>query len=132
MHATGIECADMNLQWKTIARDIVIIFILTFIGGICVALIGDITGMAVTSVGLALSNLLFGSAGFAYSSAKISENRWSHLAVVALGVWVLSSTNVMFGLVTPANWLVAIIPVFVFMAIGGAIGALIAKRKTST
>src|SRR3989344_9283612 len=117
----------MNLQWKTIARDIVIIFILTFIGGICVALIGDITGMAVTSVGLALSNLLFGSAGFAYSSAKISENRWSHLAVVALGVWVLSSTNVMFGLVTPANWLVAIIPVFVFMAIGGAIGALIAK-----
>ena len=119
----------MNLQWKTVGRDVLVIFLLTAIGGFCIGLVNGTTGSELPIMWLAVSNLIFGTAGFAYSASKTAENRWAHLVAVALGVWILSLMNPLLGLVTISEWMLSIISIFVFMGIGGAIGAAIAKRN---
>lgn len=119
----------MHLNWKHIGRDVAIIFILTAIGGFIIGMVNAFSGGPLSIVWLAVSNLIFGSAGFAYSAYKVSAHRWAHLVAVAIGVWILSLMNPLLGLTTFTDWLFGIIAILLFMGIGGGIGIALARRN---
>ncbi len=122
----------MNLNWKRVGLDVLIIFVLTLIGGFIVgAILGSSGSLTSNSVILwtALSNIIFASAGFAYSAYKTTVNRWAHLVAVGGCVWALSLINVIMQYATIQDWLLSIIPIIVFIGIGGGIGTLLAKKK---
>lgn len=126
----------MVLNWKRVALDILIIFGLTLVGGF---LIGLVVGfLSASHVNVSPSAMLFTSAimnlflvcgGFAYSAYKTTQNRWAHLVAVGAGIWLLSLINVVLGYSKVLEWMIGIIPIGIFIAIGGAIGAAIARRK---
>lgn len=125
----------MNLNWKRVALDVLIIFVLTLIGGFIVgAVLGSTAALTSNSVILwtALSNIVFASAGFAYAAYKTSQNRWAHLVAVGGCVWVLGIINVIMKFASIQDWLLSIIPIIVFVAIGGGIGTLLAKKTPTT
>lgn len=127
----------MALNWKRVALDVLIIFGLTLAGGF---IIGMIIGfLAASGVGVTPTTMLFASAitnlflvcgGFAYSAYKTSSNRWAHLVAVGAGIWILSLINVVLGYSRIIEWMIGIIPIALFVAIGGSIGAALAKRKS--
>lgn len=118
----------MHLNWRLIAIHALIIFALTVAGGFLVGFVGGFFGSAPSMYALAISNLIAASAGFAYSAYKVREKRWAHLGTVALVLWLMSFINPIFGFSTFGEWILSLIAIILFMAIGGGIGALIAKR----
>lgn len=111
-----------KLDWKHILIDSVIIFVLTFFGGLVVGLLAGLTGAQLSLAMLGLVNVLCASAGFAIASYRKTEDRWPHLFVVALIFWLTGLINVITGFTNMGGWLTSLVPSLVFMAIGGGIG----------
>lgn len=118
----------MHLNWRLIGIHALIIFALTVVGGFLVGFIGGFFGSALPIYALAISNLIAASAGFAYSAYTVREKRWAHLGTVALVLWLMSLINPILGLATLGEWMLSFIAIVFFMAIGGGVGAFIAKR----
>ena len=110
----------MQVDLKRVARDAVVVFALTFIGGFLVGIAGQFTYLS--SVWIGVSNLVLGSAGFAYSAYNARGHRWEHLFAVALGVWLLSLINPLLGLSSISSWTFGIIFILILMLIGAGIG----------
>lgn len=128
----------MALNWKRVALDVLIIFGLTLAGGFVIGMvIGFLaaSGSGVTPntmlIASAITNLFLVCGGFAYSAYKTVQNRWAHLVAVGSGIWILSLINVALGYSKITEWMIGIIPIGLFILIGGSIGAALAKRKSS-
>ncbi|MGH7260808.1 MAG: hypothetical protein ACREI9_09025 [Nitrospiraceae bacterium] len=117
----------MVLDWKGLARDVGIVFVLTFIGGLVVGFTSSLTGAEVNILAIALSNIVFGTVGFTISGCIVKINRFKHLYRVALGVWLLSLMNVAFGMVDIQQWLVSILSVLLMMGMGGGLSYLFVR-----
>jgi hypothetical protein len=111
--------------WKAIIRDVVIIWLLTGIGSF---IIGIATiGSKMPMVAIALSNIILGVIGFCISGCIIKDNRWKHLIIVAVFVWLTSLFNIIFLQASFSNWLFSIIIIFIMMAVGGGLSFLFVK-----
>ena len=75
----------MALNWKGVARDVGIVFVLTFLGGLVVGLTSGLTGAEVNVIAIALSNIVFGTVGFTISGCIVKINRFRHLYQVLHG-----------------------------------------------
>ena len=117
----------MVLDWKALARDVGIVFVLTFLGGLVVGFTSSLTGVEVNILAIALSNIVFGTVGFTISGCIVKTNRFRHLYQVALGVWLLSFINVAFGMVDIQRWLVSILSVLLMMGMGGGLSYLFVR-----
>ena len=117
----------MVLDWKGVARDVGIVFVLTFLGGLVVGFTTSLTGAEVNILAVALSNIVFGTVGFTISGCIVKTSRFRHLFQVALGVWLLSLINVALGLVDIQQWLVSILSVLLMMGMGGGLSYLFVR-----
>jgi hypothetical protein len=121
----------MNVSWVAVMRDIGIIFALTFVGGFVIGFGSAFAGQETPGLLVGLSNVFFGSVGFAISYLWATNNRWQHLFAVALGTWVLSLVNVLLGFGTILTWSLAIIPILIMMGLGSAVGSAFETREVS-
>jgi hypothetical protein len=109
-----------------IARDVVILWVLTFMGGFVVRVAGASPGTPLFMEALFVSNTIFSILGFTISGWLVGGRRWKHLLVVALLVWLTGLINLFFGF-TFIEWLGSIVALLVFMAIGGGLSYLFRK-----
>jgi hypothetical protein len=115
----------MSNSWISIARDVAIVLFLTFIGGVIIGIAG---GGNLSMAALAISNLLMGSIGFCIAGCLTRVDRWKHLLVVAVIVWIFGLVNVAFFHVTLIQWVFSAIAVLLMMAVGGGLSFLFVKE----
>ena len=107
----------MKIKWLRVVRDVVIVTVFLFIGGFIVGQTGIVTKQSV-----AISSLLLGTLGFCLCGCLTIENRWKHLFIVALGVWLINCSYQLFLIPFSVLALVLNISIiFVPMVIGGAL-----------
>src|SRR5262249_26326395 len=82
--------AQSDFQIGAIIRDVLIIFVLTALGGfiVGVAMAGPTRDQQKFLHAIALSNISLGAVGFAISGCLAPGKRWAHLGYVAIGVWL--------------------------------------------
>ena len=112
----------MEINWKHVGRDVLIIFGLTFVGGFIVGFTSAISGTSANAAYLGLSNIIFGTLGFAISYLWTQTGRLNHILAVAAGTWIFSFINVLFGFGTVGTWIFALIPVLLMAGLGSLIG----------
>ena len=119
----------MKTNWIGVLRDIIIIWVLTFLGGFFVGL----TGVRGERGQLAISVLaiLLMIVGFTISGCIVKVNRFKHLFVVALGVWITSIVNIFLGISDLVTWILCIITIVFSMLIGGALSLIFVRPPKS-
>lgn len=113
-----------------VVRDVIIVWILTAIGGF-------IVGFAVTVVtggppkhtpgytlAIATSNFLLGAVAFTIVGCLTPTARWRHLAIVAVVAWLTSLINVVLWGTRISQWVDGIIFMAVIMGTGGGLSYL--------
>jgi hypothetical protein len=113
------------MRWGTIIRDIIIIWILTALAGFVVGVTGAKGQQFI--LGIAFANLIFGTVGFCISGCLAKSNRWKHLNLVALGVWLVGLINVIVMPITIVSWFFGIIFIYTMMGIGGGLSYIFVK-----
>jgi len=119
---------EQQVRVGPILRDILIIFVLTFIGGFVIGLASEPTSPR-WILAIPASNLLLGTVGFVISGCLAVGNRWRHLAYVGLGVWLTGLINVLLFGFSIVLWFFSITFVALIMVLGGAI-SYVFKRDT--
>jgi len=110
-----------------VARDVGGIFILTALGGFVIGLASRIlasSGPPVILIGL--SNILLSVVGFVVAGCITRRNRWPHLVLVALGLWLVSAVNLAFGF-SALQWVLSVFVIFAAMGLGGGIASAVAR-----
>ena len=114
--------------WKAVVRDVVIIWLLTAIGGFIIGVTIAMTGRStVAMLAVGLSNIFFGTIGFCISGCMIKDKRWNHLVIVAIFVWLTSIINIFLGFASLIQWLSSIIAIFIMTALGGGLSYIFRK-----
>ena len=124
--------AKAPLRFGLIARDVAIVWGLTFLGGFVVGLTGGKHGAHQVTMVLALSNLFFGTLGFTIAGYLAPHPRWNHLAYVALGAWLTSLVNVAFFHVKVTQWMTGGFFMLVIMGVGGGLSYLFKKDTNAS
>jgi hypothetical protein len=110
-----------------VLRDVVIIWVLTFIGGFIVGFAASIAsgGQPLDQQKLilaaAISNLLLGTVGFTISGCLAPSDRWQHLIIVGIGTWLTGLLNVFLQTITLTQWLASAFFVALIMSVGGLV-----------
>ena len=111
-----------------IIRDVVIVWVLTAIGGFVIGLTGGAQrNPQQMMLAIVASNFLLGTIAFTISGCLAPAPRWRHLAFVALGSWITSLINVAVLNVTIAQWFFSIIFLSIIMGIGGGLSYIFKK-----
>jgi hypothetical protein len=124
---------DRGLRIGPIIRDVVVVWVLTGMGGFVagVATGGQARDAQRYMLALAVPNVLLGTVAFTISGLLAPGNRWRHLAFVAVGAWLTSLFNVAFFGVSMPQWIGGAIFMAVVMGIGGGISYVL-KRDNET
>ncbi len=132
----------VNLSWKVLARDVVIVWLLTNLGGAVVgftgaALLGpDALANPRTQLALAFSNFIFGILGFTIVGALKRVGRFSYLLVVGVINWLLNGLTLVFTPLTLnislKQWLLAPLFMLVLIAVGGGLSLLFVSAQKAT
>ena len=114
-----------HIRIGPLIRDIIILVVLTGLGGFVVGFSrGQQTSDAQYGLAIGVSNLIFEIVGFTISGCLAPPGRRRHLALVALGAWIVSIFNVIFFDVNIILWMASVVMMAVTMGIGGAISYL--------
>jgi len=117
---------------KAIIRDVVIVWVLTAIGGFVIGLSGGLKDDPQRGqIALVASNFFLGTVAFVISGCLASYPRWRHLGYVALGSWLTSIVNVFILHVTVGQWIASSIFIAIIMGLGGGISYLFKRDKQS-
>ena len=92
-------------QWrgpKAVIRDVIIVSIFAGVGGWLIGASAGLLGASLVALYpiIGLSNIILGTIAFCISGCMIQEDRWKHLAIVAIFVWLTSIVNVIMELFT--------------------------------
>jgi hypothetical protein len=90
------------IPWRAIVRAVAIAYGITFVSGLVLAFAG-ITPHT-HHVAYPLLALLTGAVGVALALRAADTTRLSSLVAIGVGIWLLSSTNVLLGAQTFAGW----------------------------
>jgi len=114
--------AKPGLRVGPIVRDVVIVWVLTAMGGFVagVATGGPQRDAQRFMLALMVSNLLLGTVAFTIAGCLAPPARWRHLGLVALGAWITSLINLLFG-VTIVQWIGGAVFMAFIMGLGGAV-----------
>jgi len=78
---------------------------------------------------IVVSNLVFGVIGFTISGCLVRVERFKHLTIVAVGVWLAGLVNVVFMGFPIGQWVAGIFLAFLMMGIGGAVSFLFVSAE---
>ena len=121
---------EQQVRVVPIIRDIVIVWLLTGIGGFILGFArGPERDQQQLMLATAASNFLLGTVAFVIVGCLAPPDRWRHLGFVAIGAWFTSLINVLFFGVTVPQWLFAAIVMAIIMGFGGAISYVFKKRQ---
>ena len=112
------------IKWKALVRDVVIIFVLTGLGGFVVGIASQGRGVSAAAVGLA--NIIGCTVGFTISGCLTRTKRFEHLGRVGFAVWLLSIYNVLLLGVNVLAWFLGIVVITVTALVGGGISCVLA------
>ena len=112
---------------RKVARDVVLLIILSMLGGFVAGLATAGTSSAGQfTMGVVAANILTSIAGFAISGALCPGNRWPHLRWVAFFAWIPGALNMLLGL-SFLDWLLGLPLMYVFMGVGGALSPFLRR-----
>src|SRR5436190_21099776 len=117
----------MKISWKLLARDTAIVWVSQNLGGRVVVFMGALlvgrNAIADPRVQMALmfSNFIFGVVGFTIVGALVKTTRFRHLLLVAVCVWLIGASALLFMPITLQQWLVggALFQVVIVLIGGG-------------
>jgi len=112
-------------EWLRVLRDVAIVYGLTFLGGL---IIGTTNLQGARAV-VPWSNLILGVGGFAIAGCLHPVRRWWHLLLVAIGIWLVSLSNVVLYNFSFATWLFSAIITAVVASAGGGLSLIIVKSR---
>jgi hypothetical protein len=120
---TGHPRDEERLRVGPIIRDVIIIWVLTSMGGFVIGFaLAGLPDAKTREVGAyAVANFLFGTLGFTIAGYLAPPRKWRHLGVVAIGVWFTSLINVMFFRTSIPQWIGGAIFLAIIMVLGGAL-----------
>ena len=114
-----------RLQFKAVARDILVMETFSIAGGFIIGVLdGDNSDRF--KVDLCLFNIACFIIGNIIMGCIAWKNRWKHLLVVTVGLWLLGLMNIPFG-VSFQHWCGSIVLLLVCMVFGGYVSGLIRK-----
>jgi len=122
----------MPFNFIAIARDVSIVFGLVVASSFIAVKIIEGTGEEATPLVIGLSNLFWGTVGFTISGCLARVQRFKHLFMVALGLWLLSFVNVAMGMTPLPIWVVGFLLILVMMGLGGGLSYLFVKTPQTT
>ena len=117
----------MPLNFIAIARDVSIVFGLVLASSFGAAQIVQAMGEEVTPLVIGLSNIFWGTVGFTISGCLAKVQRFKHLFMVAVGLWLVSFVNVVMGLTPVQMWAVGFLLILLMMGLGGGLSYLFVK-----
>jgi hypothetical protein len=124
--APPVQAPTEGVRFGPIVRDVLIVMALSFIGGWAVDMTGHGNFLAIAAAGD-----LLGTVGFIIAGCLAVGNRWRHLFYVAIGFWLGSIVNVLFGPFGIFQWLLSILTIALMMGVGGSLSFLF-KRDGAT
>ena len=117
----------MPFNFIAIARDVSIVFGLVLASSFAAAQIIQTMGQEVTPLVIGLSNIFWGTVGFAISGCLAKVQRFKHLFMVAIGLWLVSFVNVVMGLTPVQFWAVGFLLILLMMGLGGGLSYLFVR-----
>ena len=113
-----------SVNWRAVARDVSIVFGLVLVSSFAAALFVQAMEAEVTPLIIGLSNIFWGTVGFAISGSLAKVQRFKHLFVVALGLWLVSVVNVVAGMTPLPIWAAGFLLILLMMGLGGSLSYL--------
>lgn len=113
-----------------IVRDVLIVWLLTGIGGFIVGITATVLTGGLPKhtpayfFAVAASNFLLGAVAFTIVGCLTPTPRWRQLTTVAAVAWLTSLINVVWFGITMSQWIHGIIFMAVIMGIGGGLSYL--------
>jgi hypothetical protein len=117
----------MPFNFIAVARDVSIVFGLVLASSFAAAQIVQGMGEEVTPIVIGLSNIFWGTVGFTISGCLARVQRFKHLFVVAIGLWLVSFVNVAAWLTPLPVWAVGFLLILVMMGLGGGLSYLFVR-----
>jgi len=111
---------------KTVIRDVLIIFGLTYLSGFVIGLSGAAQGQNFLTA-IAIGNIIFSIVGFTISGALARINRFKHLVHVAIGVWLMGLNNIFLVGTSLKTWALSLIFIVITMVIGWLLSYLFVR-----
>ena len=109
-----------SIRWRDVVRDVAIVWLLTFTGGVVAARVG--TGPKAPV--LVASNLITGVIAFTFIGYLTPVRRFRHLLVVAFAAWLSGLLNVLFFGNPVSSWIVSLVYLTIVMMAGGLLSYL--------
>jgi hypothetical protein len=117
----------MPINWIAVARDVSIVFGLVLVSSFAAVQIVQGMGEEVTPLVIGLSNIFWGTVGFTISGCLAKTQRFKHLFMVAVGLWLVSFVNVAMGLTPVQFWAVGFFLILLMMGLGGGLSYLFVR-----
>jgi hypothetical protein len=117
----------MPINWIAVARDVSIVFGLVLVSSFAAVQIVQGMGEEVTPLVIGLSNIFWGTVGFTISGCLAKVQRFKHLFMVAVGLWLVSFVNVAMGLTPVQFWAVGFFLILLMMGLGGGLSYLFVR-----
>lgn len=117
----------MHIRWFALIRDVSIVFGLVLASSFAAAQIIQAMGEEVTALVIGLSNIFWGTVGFTISGCLAKTERFKHLFMVAVGLWLVSFVNVVMGLTPVQFWAVGFLLILLMMGLGGGLSYLFVR-----
>ena len=113
-----------------VLRDVLIVYGLTFLGGCIIGIMfairnGRAPEVRDFGVGIQILEVLLLILGFTISGCLARGNRWVHLSVVALIIWGLGFTNVLYLGQSIAHWIANSFIIAMAMGMGAGLSFLV-------
>ena len=119
----------MTLSIKSVIRDALIVYGLTFAFGLGSAIAS--LNMQHSPASVYLTNLLAGGVGFAIAGIRVSTYRAEHLIWVAVTFWTINLTNIVLGLQTYAAWIHSGVTITLMAILGGLFATILSHVSKS-
>jgi hypothetical protein len=110
-----------TIRWLRVLRDVAMIWVISFLGGLFFVLTGSSTSAKE-------SDTFWGTVGFVTVGCMTKENRFQHIAAVGIVFWLTHFFVIFFG-ATMAQWFTDILLISLMAALGGGISNLFVNRK---
>lgn len=117
----------MKIRWLIVVRDVIIVTVFLGISGF---IVGFATQGDYTDISMAVSGAFLSTLGFCLCGCLTIENRWKHLFIVAVGVWLINCSyqipSLQFDVLA---WVLNVAVIFIPMVIGGAFSLMLVKAS---
>ncbi|MCE3224680.1 MAG: conserved rane protein of unknown function [Nitrospira sp.] len=115
--------SPMPLYIKSVLRDALTVYGLTFAGAIGSAIAG--LNMQTNPSTAYLTNLFSGAIGFAMAGIRVSAHRAEYMAWVAVVFWIFNLTNMVLGIQTYAAWVHSGVTIIIMAVLGSAFATVL-------